>query len=178
MHWNILDNFFTFIHNDSLFNSELMTECETTIIYFWPAPLLPCSCTAVEWPGSRPLSGSKAPVPRPTVSSSTSRCLWVVARALLRVSIPLTRVFCPLWDLVTVSPVSLRLQGCPAIIATFYDSKAQLVMGVFVGTGALLVSPRAACCTFRYLSSLSRKFKFGRNRLNEWIILLQDGLSN
>ncbi|KAM8845124.1 CD9 antigen isoform 2-T2 [Spinachia spinachia] len=31
-----------------------------------------------------------------------------------------------------------KMPGCPAVIASFYDSKSQVVMAVFLGTGALL----------------------------------------
>ncbi|KAL6103363.1 uncharacterized protein ACO6RY_02778 [Pungitius sinensis] len=33
----------------------------------------------------------------------------------------------------------IKMPGCPAIIGSFYDSKAQLVMAIFLGTGALLI---------------------------------------
>ncbi|XP_040047675.2 CD9 antigen isoform X1 [Gasterosteus aculeatus] len=57
-----------------------------------------------------------------------------------------------------------KMPGCPAIIATFYDSKAQLVMGVFVGTGALLLI--AAICS----STLSRKIGLSNSSV-QYIVL-------
>lgn len=55
--------------------------------------------------------------------------------------------------MLTVSPVFL--QSCPGIILSVFDSKAPLVMGVFVGTGALLVSKRVACCTFPHSNAVN-----------------------
>lgn len=69
-------------------------------------------------------------------------------------------VFCRFWvsyRVLTVSPVSVVLQDCPTTIATVFDSRAPLVMGVFVGTGVLLVSKCVACCTFLYLGEKYKK---------------------
>uniref|UniRef100_A0A3Q1FLZ7 CD9 antigen-like n=1 Tax=Acanthochromis polyacanthus TaxID=80966 RepID=A0A3Q1FLZ7_9TELE len=42
----------------------------------------------------------------------------------------------------------LAMPNCPLTIAQVFDSRAPLVMGIFMGTGALLVRK---CCTFLYL---------------------------
>ncbi|XP_042360286.1 CD9 antigen isoform X2 [Plectropomus leopardus] len=44
--------------------------------------------------------------------------------------------------------------SCPATIITFFDSKAQLVMGLFLGTGALLII--ALVCTIILLKQTKR----------------------
>lgn len=44
--------------------------------------------------------------------------------------------YCPCPQVLIVSPV---LQNCPLIIIDVFNSKAPLVMGLFIGTGALLV---------------------------------------
>lgn len=56
---------------------------------------------------------------------------------------------------VTVSLVFTCLQNCPGIIVDLFNSKAPLVMGIFIGTGALLVGKYVACCTFPYYISIS-----------------------
>ncbi|XP_068574840.1 CD9 antigen-like isoform X1 [Cebidichthys violaceus] len=48
----------------------------------------------------------------------------------------------------------IKMDGCPNIILSVFDSKAQLVMGVFVGTGALLII--ALVCTIILLKQTKR----------------------
>ncbi|KAL6103364.1 uncharacterized protein ACO6RY_02778 [Pungitius sinensis] len=58
----------------------------------------------------------------------------------------------------------IKMPGCPAIIGSFYDSKAQLVMAIFLGTGALLLI--AAICSI----TLSRQIRLS-NASAQYIVL-------
>ncbi|XP_068574841.1 CD9 antigen-like isoform X2 [Cebidichthys violaceus] len=60
----------------------------------------------------------------------------------------------------------IKMDGCPNIILSVFDSKAQLVMGVFVGTGALLFI--AVICSI----ILSRKLRLS-NSSSQYIVLTQ-----
>ncbi|XP_056262959.1 CD9 antigen-like isoform X2 [Pseudoliparis swirei] len=47
-----------------------------------------------------------------------------------------------------------KMPGCPAIILRVFDSKAELMLGIFIGTGALLVT--ALVCTVILLKQTKR----------------------
>ncbi|XP_034395605.1 CD9 antigen isoform X2 [Cyclopterus lumpus] len=49
---------------------------------------------------------------------------------------------------------NIKMPGCPAIILSVFDSKAQLMLGIFIGTGVLLIT--ALVCTIILLKQTKR----------------------